>query len=276
MNKLIEVDSKNLNVRITGAGEQTLILLSGSGVPIPVLEYRSMVDALALQHKVIVIEKFGYGWSELTEKNREVDTVVEEYRSALQRLDVKAPVILMAHSMGMIEALRWSQLYPNEVCGLIGLDPATPECYRDFNIEAALEGLLHLAENEQLRKETATAVLAQLVDEFGFSGEDLEQYEALVNRNLANHAWISEAENLRGSVALVESGNTVQVPTLFLISNGGGTTIDTEVWRNHAKDYLNKIEVNEYKLFDYPHNLNKYVPDEIAQSVRDFVLKNFS
>ena len=52
-------------------GSITLVLLSGSGVPFPSLEYKTLAKALAKTYQVIGIEKLGYGRSDLTENNRQ-------------------------------------------------------------------------------------------------------------------------------------------------------------------------------------------------------------
>lgn len=234
MDRIVELNDNHIFVYSYGQGPVTFVLLSGSGVPFPSLEYMSLANALAKFSQVIGIEKLGYGHSDLGKGGRGIDNVIKDYRGVLEKLDIKAPVVLAAHSMGFLEALRWGQLYPTEIAGILGIDPATPECYKDFDIEGAAKGL---------KKELL----------------------ALAYRNLANHVWISEAENLRDTLLLVEKNNPyLQVPMLFCLSNGEGTTLDQDIWRAHALQYLNNIHTKEYKLFNYPHNLYKYVYKEMA------------
>lgn len=273
MDKSLEINSKKMNVYISGHGRNHLVFLSGSGVPFPKLEYLSLANALASHNNVIVVEKFGYGFSDITEDNRDVDSVIREYRCALQQLNIDTPVILVAHSMGFIEALRWIQLYPAEIGSIVGLDPATPECYKDFDIEAALDGLLLISKDNKIRESYIKDALIQLKGEFGYSSEELNKYEEILGKNLANRVWISEAENLKNSISLVENGKIIQVPTLFFVSNGEGTTQKADVWRSHAINYLKKIKTSEYKLLDYPHNLYKFASKEIANLINEFLTK---
>ena len=44
----------------------------------------------------------------------------------------KAPYILLPHSMSGIEAIRWKQLYPDDIKAIIGLDMATPLTYMEW------------------------------------------------------------------------------------------------------------------------------------------------
>jgi pimeloyl-ACP methyl ester carboxylesterase len=69
-----------------------------------------------------VIEKFGYGCSDLYEGPCDVDSVVAYQRRALENAGEKGPYILLPHSMSGLEAIRWKQKYPDEIGAIIGLD----------------------------------------------------------------------------------------------------------------------------------------------------------
>lgn len=131
MEKFVEVNSyKILYIVMVKA------LLPGAfvwvGSTFPSLEYKTLAKSLSETYQVIGIEKLGYGRSDLAENNRDIDSVIHEYRSVLQKLGINSPVVLVAHSMGFLEALRWGQQYPFEIAGILGIDPATPDCYRSL------------------------------------------------------------------------------------------------------------------------------------------------
>ena len=100
--KMIAVDGRRLQVSGTGSGPVTLLILSGSNILFPSLEYASLANALSPWYSVLIPSKFGYGHSDLTEAPRDVDTVVEEYRRALAACGRPVPVVLAAHSMGFL------------------------------------------------------------------------------------------------------------------------------------------------------------------------------
>lgn len=275
MEKFVEVHGYKNFVYCYGQGSITLVLLSGSGVPFPSLEYKTLAKALAKTYQVIGIEKLGYGRSDLAENNRDIDVVVHEYRSVLQKLGISSPVVLVAHSMGFLEALRWGQQYPFEIAGILGVDPATPDCYREFDVEEATKNLKEMSADAICRKTTASALVEQFVKEQEISEKEKNEIEYLAIRNLANQNWISEAENLRNAIGLVEQNNPyLQIPMLFFLSNGEGTTLKKENWIKYALQYLDKIRVSQYKLFDLPHNLYKFSYQEIAQLSRTFISKH--
>ena len=121
----VKLEKGTVQVTRTGYGPTPLVLLSGFSTLFPGLEYGALGTELAKKFPVLIPSKFGYGYSDLTDAPRDVDAIVEEYRAVLSALKVPTPVVLCAHSMGFLEALRWAQKYPEEVAALVGLDPAT-------------------------------------------------------------------------------------------------------------------------------------------------------
>lgn len=124
-------------------------------------------------------------------------------------------------------------------------------------------------------KTTASALVEQFLKEQKISEKEKNEIEDLAFRNLANQNWISEAENLRNAIGLVEQNNPyLQIPMLFFLSNGEGTTLKKESWIKYALQYFDKIRGSQYELFDFPHNLYKFVYQEIAQLSRNFISKH--
>lgn len=169
---------------------------------------------------------------------------------------------------------RWGQRYPSEILGILGVDPATPQCYQDFNLDNAVTGLRELSGNEELRKNTAGALISQLLRENLILPEEAEHYELLAVQNLANQNWISEAVNIGDTLAQIEAEDPyLQLPMLFFISNGEGTTLEKDSWISHATQYLGKLKCSQYGLFDFPHNLYKYAYKEMAGQAEEFIGK---
>ena len=81
-----------------------------------------------------MVEKFGYGFSDIVDKERSIDSILADTRTALTKADIEGPYVLCPHSMSGIEALYWAQRYPEEVEAIIGLDLAVPKAYEDYKI----------------------------------------------------------------------------------------------------------------------------------------------
>lgn len=74
--QLVEVDGRDIHVYIKGRGENTIVLLSGLGTAAPALDFEPLVNELSKNNKVVVLEPFGYGWSDITNKKRAAENIV--------------------------------------------------------------------------------------------------------------------------------------------------------------------------------------------------------
>ena len=271
--KMIAVDGRKLHVSDTGSGPVTLLILSGSNILFPSLEYAPLADALSPWYSVLIPSKFGYGHSDLTEAPRDVDTVVEGYRRVLSACGIPVPVVLAAHSMGFLEALHWAFKYPEEVSALVGLDPAVPEVYQHMDLEAILSRLEALNRSGWKR----TLLFWLLAPALLGRCPAAERRRLMVDarRNFASAVWVNEARDLPRSVRQVEQeGPPLSHPTLFLLSNGKGTPLAGDSWRACGQHYLSALPDSSLRTFDLPHDLYRRRPKELADTIHRFLLEH--
>lgn len=112
LGEMIEVDGNNMCIYSEGEGEHTLVFLSGSGTASPILDFRSLYSLLSDDYRIVVIEKFGYGFSDIVNTERSFDTILRQDREALSKIGIDAPFVLCPHSMSGLEAILWAQEYP--------------------------------------------------------------------------------------------------------------------------------------------------------------------
>lgn len=134
--QLVEVDGNNMHVYTKGDGENTIVLLSGLGTAAPVLDFNPLINELANNNKVVVVETFGYGWSDLSNKERTVENIVKEIRAALKKSNLEGPYILMPHSISGIYSMYYANTYPDEVKAVIGIDFTLPKAFDYFGESA--------------------------------------------------------------------------------------------------------------------------------------------
>ena len=63
--QIVEVDGHNISVYIEGEGTTTLVYMSESGIYSPILDFKSLYSLLNDRYKIAVVEKFGYGFSDI-------------------------------------------------------------------------------------------------------------------------------------------------------------------------------------------------------------------
>lgn len=268
---LVEVNGHNMSVYIEGKGDKTLVFLSGGGTCSPILDFKSLYSLLTDEYKIVVVEKFGYGFSDVVDENRDIDTILSETRTALEKAEVQGPYILCPHSMSGLEALYWAQKYPKEVEAIIGLDMAVPGYYDEMNISipvmkagqygAALgitRWIPSLAESDAMKFGT-------------LSDKEKEIYKAVFYQRTATVTMINEMKTVKDNANVVKENGVPQVPMLLFVSNGsGGTGFTEERWRSIPKEYISASENARFIELDCPHYIHDYKYEEIGKEIRNF------
>lgn len=127
MGQMVDVFDSKMHVYSIGNGDDTIVLLSGWGTTSPTIDYYPLWSRLSQDAQVVVLERFGYGWSEETSRTRTVQNIMEEDRLALTQAGFSPPYYLVAHSMGGLEAALYASSYPDDVSGVVLIDSRAPE-----------------------------------------------------------------------------------------------------------------------------------------------------
>ena len=123
----VEVSGARLNVVDLGrrdAPGPPIVLIHGASSNLEVMR-QPLGDRLAINHRVILIDRPGHGWS--TRARLEDSTPAIQARmieEALEKLGV-GPVILVLHSLSGALGARMALDYPARVAGLVMLAPVT-------------------------------------------------------------------------------------------------------------------------------------------------------
>ncbi|MHA7582335.1 alpha/beta hydrolase [Paenibacillus vandeheii] len=133
--KLYEVSGRNMHLYTTGRGKATVVLASGWGTPNPYVDFSPLYDKLKSQVRIAVYDRFGYGYSDYTDRPRDIDTITEEIHQLLQASGQRPPYIMVGHSLGSLETLRFAQMYPDEVAGMVMIDGGSPEYYSTVKMD---------------------------------------------------------------------------------------------------------------------------------------------
>lgn len=271
LGQLIEVNGNRMSVYTEGSGSKTLVFLSGGGTCSPILDFKSLYSLLSNEYQIAVVEKFGYGFSDVVDEERDIDTILAETRAALEKSGIEAPYILCPHSMSGIEALYWAQQYPEEVEAVIGLDMAVPGYYEIMKLSipsikigqygAALgitRFLPNIAESDAIKYGTLTE-------------EEKEIYRAVFYNKTATATMIDECRAIKDNAETVAQNGVPQVPMLLFLSDGSGTGFDTETWRRIPKEYLTGSGSGKYIELDCPHYVHDHEYERISDEIRRFI-----
>ena len=123
----VEVNGKTMKAHVKGSGNKTIVMLSSWGADSPIDDFFPLYEKLSKDYKVVVLEYFGYSGSDITSDERTNAAIVQEIRTALCKLNINPPYILMPHSMSGLYSLYYANNYPSEVSGIIGIDMSLPQ-----------------------------------------------------------------------------------------------------------------------------------------------------
>lgn len=83
--EFVTIEGHRMHIFRTGdINRPKLLFMSGSGTSAPVYDFKILYEKLSSDYRIIVIEKFGYGYSDLYDGPQDIDSLVEQQRSALQ------------------------------------------------------------------------------------------------------------------------------------------------------------------------------------------------
>ena len=276
LGKLVEVNGHNMSVYTEGEGDKTLVFLSGGGTCSPILDFKSLYSLLSNEYKIAVVEKFGYGFSDVVDEQRDIDTMLSETRMALEKAGIEGPYVLCPHSMSGLEALYWAQKYPDEVEAVSGLDMAVPAYYDEMRISILITKLGQYGAALGITRWIPNLAESDAIKVGTLSEEEKEIYRAVFYQRTATVTMIDEVKAVKDNAKTVKENGVPQVPMLLFISNGsGGTGFTEETWRRIPKEYIAGCDNASYIELDCPHYVHDYEYEKISEEIRNLLKKMY-
>ena len=269
LGQMVEVDGHMMCVYEEGEGEHTLLFLSGSGTAAPILDFKSLYSLLKDDYRIVVIEKFGYGFSDVVDDERSFDTILRQDREALEKAGIEGPFVLCPHSMSGLESIMWAQDYPDEVEAIIGLDMVLPRTYDEFDFD----GVFRFEKLAALARELGIVRFYYSDSSLpsALSKEEKELYRAIACRNAVNIDVINEGLSITEAVREIDSKPKPDVPMIMFLSDG--KEVKGTNWIENHYDYVSDLtdaKVIELGCGHYVHNFKQ---DRIAEEIREFIGK---
>ncbi|GAB3031709.1 alpha/beta hydrolase [Parafrigoribacterium mesophilum] len=250
---------------------QPLVLLSGLGTIAPALDFAPLIRELDT-YDVIVVEGFGYGYSDMTARERTVENISDELHQVLASLEVDGPYVLIGHSIAGFYTLDYANRYPSEVTAVIGIDPTVPAAQADtasftgggINVEKIIAtiGLVR----------AVVSVAPTLADpsSHDFTPAELEQMRLMTIWNYGNSAVADETARM-GSNAAALNGVTYpdDLPVLNFLSTDSIATIPN--WLKAHENQLANVRHHEIIQLEGPHYLHWTQAKTLATKITEFV-----
>ena len=240
--KAVEVNGKTIRAYVKGSGDKKIVMLSRWGTDSPIDDFFPLYDKLSEKYEVVVLEYFGYSDSDITTDERTNEAMVQEIRTALNKLNISPPYILMPNSMSGLYSLYYANNYPSEVSGIIGIDLSLPQ--------------------EQLERWT----------EETFEQDKLSQESSGQNVSIVNQ-WNKFYDN---SKELKDVKYPLNLPVLAFLSNEQIETVDDMIkhgilqtsWTQMNDNMITNPDIQTKKILEGDYYSQS---DEIVKAAIEFI-----
>jgi pimeloyl-ACP methyl ester carboxylesterase len=133
--QLIDVGGYRLHIHCTGNGSPTVILESGLGGTS--LDWSLVQSRRGEMTRVCAYDRAGLGWSEVNPANpsRTSQQITKELHTLLENTGIPGPYILVGLSAGGMHVQMYADQYPDEVAGIVLVDPTPANLIAGFTQE---------------------------------------------------------------------------------------------------------------------------------------------
>lgn len=123
LGRFVEVNGRKMHVVERGSGPA---IVFEAGIASSCLAWATVEKELAKEFHVVTYDRAGFGWSERATTPRTLENIVNDLHTLIGAIGISVPYLLVGHSYGGLIVRNYATRYPDEVSGLLLLDPVEP------------------------------------------------------------------------------------------------------------------------------------------------------
>lgn len=139
--ELVEVEGRRVEAVTEGTGTPAVVFESGFNGSSP---WEPLQSQIAHKTMTLSYQRAGLGRSDPGPNPRSAAQIAKELHALLSAKAVRPPYVLVGHSAGGLYVRVFAHMYPNEIAGLVLVDPATEELYERMRAEKTMEDVKKL------------------------------------------------------------------------------------------------------------------------------------
>ena len=121
--ELYDVNGYRMHLRCVGEGTPTVIMEAGSGDCS--LSWALVQQNVSQFTRVCTYDRQGYGWSDPVAGPVTAQNVTGSLHALLTRANTTPPYVMVGHSLGGIYVRSYAHRYPDDVAGMVLVDPGS-------------------------------------------------------------------------------------------------------------------------------------------------------
>jgi len=259
--------------------EKTIVIFTGLLSASPVLHYKPFTEKLCEKYRVVVLEPFGYGLSDMLDpkvkgNERTIQNIVKEYHAAIKQLGINKYYIL-GHSIGGAYTLCYANTYQDEVLGCIVFDATT--LYDEELMKLTDQAVSKLALISKLGVQRINSIFNKrnvflpLYEKYDYSKEDIEMFRVLALQKSLNKTVLNESalmfDNL---ISIKDMKFPKHIPVLDYVCS-----VNVKAISNFKDTHLVLgTECNSYELIELEGDHSFYFLDNydaISKKIDNFI-----
>jgi pimeloyl-ACP methyl ester carboxylesterase len=122
---LVKIKNRTVHVHQLGAGSPPIIL--EAGIAATSLNWSILQPQLAKLATTYSYDRAGFGWSKSRSRECTLQRMSDDLHELVTALNIPTPYVLMGHSYAAYILRVYAQRFPDELAGIILIDPLTPE-----------------------------------------------------------------------------------------------------------------------------------------------------
>lgn len=282
--RLIDVGGRKLHLHCTGNGSPTVVIEAGASAF--AIDFALVQPVLARANRVCSYDRAGHGWSDPITPAAPRVGVPQDLHALLQKAGVSPPYVLVGASMGGLYVRHYHLEYPDEVAGMVLLDPSHEErLFTMYNGEGVAIAELT---PEQFRSTIPTGDInlprrsPQTGTPFDRLPAELYQLRIRLDQRLiaAQPSVVTYEQRLQSTTAehatlakLRQAGLAREFPldgkpVVVLSRSIGGSQ---GMWDVHAKAARISSNSRHTVVPESGHEIHLFKPDVVIQAIQDVV-----
>ncbi|MER2999265.1 alpha/beta fold hydrolase [Pontibacter populi] len=245
--QLVNVGDHSLEMIQAGAGDFTIIFESGFGSDYKV--WGKVASEVMATNQVMLYSRAGTGKSEPNPKPQTLEAAVQDLSTLIEKANLKPPFILVGHSYGAFIIRAYAAQHPEQVKGLVFVDPA------------------HEKMMQELKKVDAVKAQKDIELQNSFMPDRFKQENELINK-IFDKAVLPDFGKLpQVPVVVLTSVQKRANPEMFLHQPEG-----VEVWRNLHAEFFSQFTSGAHIVTAVSgHNIHREEPELVITAIHQVV-----
>lgn len=138
---MVDIGGRRLHLNVMGEDKADLTVILDAGMVSFSSNWGWVQPEIAKVARVVAVDRAGLGWSDPGPKPCDAGQSARDAHTALEKLGIAGPYVLVGHSYGGITIRAFTSLYRDEVAGMVLVDGSHPDQWVRMGVSSKAIGI---------------------------------------------------------------------------------------------------------------------------------------